>query len=46
VRFVIDAIETDQGGDTAPDQVHPDYRWQSEADIRAVRLYVRARKPD
>jgi SAM-dependent methyltransferase len=43
--FVIDAIETDQGGDTAPDQVHPDYRWQSEEDIRAVRLFVKAHKP-
>lgn len=40
--FVIESIETDSSGDTAPDQVHPDYRHQSEADIRAVRLMVRA----
>ena len=42
--FSIDSIETDSSGDTAPSDVHPDYRNQSEADIRAVRLMVRARK--
>ncbi len=26
-------------------EVHPDYRWQSDADIQAVRLFLRARKP-
>jgi SAM-dependent methyltransferase len=45
VGFSIESIETDSSGDTAPDAVHPDYRHQSEADIRAVRLMVRARKP-
>jgi len=43
--FVIDDFKTDDTGDTAPDQVHPDYRNQSEPDIRAVRLLVRAHKP-
>lgn len=42
--FSIDSIETDSSGDTAPDEVHADYRHQSEADIRAVRLMLRARK--
>jgi hypothetical protein len=42
--FAIDSIETDSSGDTAPDEVHPDYRYQSEADIRAVRLMVRAHR--
>ncbi len=27
-------------------EVHPDYHWQSDADIQAVRLFLRARKPD
>jgi hypothetical protein len=27
-------------------EVHPDYHWQSDADIQAVRLFVRARKPE
>jgi len=44
VGFVIDEITTDDRGDTTPQQVHPDYCWQSEADIRAVRLIVRAHK--
>jgi SAM-dependent methyltransferase len=26
-------------------EVHPDYKWQSEDDVRAVRLFVVARKP-
>jgi hypothetical protein len=43
--FVIDEVGTDLGGDTMPAEVHPDYRWQSEDDIRAVRLSVRAHKP-
>jgi SAM-dependent methyltransferase len=43
--FVIDEVETDLGGDTSPERVHPDYSWQSEEDIRAVRLYVKAHKP-
>ena len=43
--FVIGDIETDLRGDTPPDKVHPDYRWQSEEDIRAVRLCVKAYKP-
>jgi hypothetical protein len=38
--FRIDSIETDSSGDTAPGEVHPDYRNQSEADIRTVRLMV------
>jgi hypothetical protein len=38
--FSIDSIETDSSGDTAPGEVHPDYRNQSEADIRTVRLMV------
>lgn len=42
--FSIGSIETDSSGDTAPDEVHPDYRHQSDADIRAVRLMVKARK--
>jgi SAM-dependent methyltransferase len=42
--FLVSEIETDDSGDTAPGQVHPDYRNQSEADIRAVRLMVRAHK--
>lgn len=43
--FVIDLVETDSRGDTSPEQVHPDYAWQSEADIRTVRLFVRAHVP-
>jgi hypothetical protein len=43
--LVIDEVETDASGDTEPDQVHPDYKRQSDDDIRAVRLLVRARKP-
>lgn len=43
--FVIDEVETDLSGDTLPEKVHPDYRWESEEDIRAVRLYVKAHKP-
>jgi hypothetical protein len=31
---LIDEIETDGRGDTAPNEVHPDYRNQREADIR------------
>jgi SAM-dependent methyltransferase len=27
-------------------EVHTDYHWQSDADIQAVRLFVRARKPE
>lgn len=42
--FAIESIETDSSGDTAPGDVHPDYRYQSEADIRAVRLMLRARR--
>jgi hypothetical protein len=42
--FSIDSIETDSSGDTAPGEVHPDYRNQSEADIRAVRLNGQAAK--
>ena len=42
--FSIESIETDSSGDTAPEEVHDDYRYQSEADIRAVRLMLRARK--
>jgi SAM-dependent methyltransferase len=44
VGFTVDSIETDSSGDTAPDEVHSDYRHQSEDDVRAVRLMVRARK--
>jgi SAM-dependent methyltransferase len=43
--FVIDEVETDLGGDTPPEEVHSDYRWESEEDIRAVRLFVKAHKP-
>jgi SAM-dependent methyltransferase len=43
--FLIDEVETDPSGDTAPGQVHPDYRSQSEDDIRAVRLLVKSHKP-
>lgn len=42
--FVIDEAETDDSGDTAPEQVHFDYRNQSDADIRAVRLLVKSHK--
>jgi SAM-dependent methyltransferase len=43
--LVIDEVKTDASGDTNPDQVHPDYRGQSDDDIRAVRLLVKAHKP-
>ena len=36
--LVIDEVRTDASGDTEPEQVHPDYRSQSDDDIRAVRL--------
>jgi predicted SAM-dependent methyltransferase len=42
--LVIDEVKTDSSGDTEPDQVHPDYRSQSDDDIRAVRLLVKAHK--
>lgn len=42
VGFTIDMIETDASGDTSLGEVHPDYRYQSEADVRAVRLMIRA----
>lgn len=43
--FVIDAVETNTSGDTSLEEVHPDYRHQLEADVRAVRLMVRAHVP-
>jgi SAM-dependent methyltransferase len=43
--LVIDEVKTDASGDTEPEQVHPDYRSQSDDDIRAVRLLVKAHKP-
>ncbi|HTI84798.1 MAG TPA: hypothetical protein VL614_30460, partial [Acetobacteraceae bacterium] len=27
-------------------EVHADYQWQSNADVQAVRLFLRARKPE
>jgi SAM-dependent methyltransferase len=42
--LVIDEVKTDASGDTEPEQVHPDYRGQSDDDIRAVRLLVKAHK--
>jgi hypothetical protein len=45
VGFIIDDIETDLAGEVSPAEVHPDYRWQCEEDIRAVRLCVKAHKP-
>ena len=43
--LAIDEVKTDASGDTESDQVHPDYRSQSDDDIRAVRLLVKAHKP-
>jgi hypothetical protein len=43
--LVIDEVKTDASGDTNPDQVHSDYRSQSDDDVRAVRLLVKAHKP-
>ena len=43
--LIIDEVQTDASGDTEPDQVHRDYRSQSDNDIRAVRLLVKAHKP-
>jgi SAM-dependent methyltransferase len=44
-EFAIDNVETDAHSDTPPAKVHSDYRWQSEEDIRTVRLNVKAHKP-
>ena len=43
--LVIDEVKTDGSGDTEPEQVHPDYGSQSDDDVRAVRLLVKAHKP-
>lgn len=43
--FTIDDVETTAGADPPPEEVHPDYRWQNEEDIRAVGLNVKAHKP-
>jgi SAM-dependent methyltransferase len=42
--FAIDEVQT-HSNDMSPTDVHPDYRAQSEDDIRAVRLFVKAHKP-
>jgi SAM-dependent methyltransferase len=42
--FAIDEVQT-HSSDMSRADVHPDYRAQSEDDIRAVRLFVKAHKP-
>jgi SAM-dependent methyltransferase len=42
--FAVDEVETHAGGPMSARDVHPDYGWQSDDDIRACRLFVRAHR--
>ena len=45
VGFEIVSVET-HDCTMLRNEIHSDYHWQSDADIQAVRLFVRARKPE